>query len=150
MKQITHLLIAGSHDATRQMHDYARQAVRRAHAKRYTIVVGDNPHGVELAVVQECRRLKTPVIVAGAGSFPRNGGCRHGSYVKVHRDMYRGMGGALLDRYAVRDRWLADTAQIGLFLWDGDNPDVKAAYDDMVARGKTAHLITFGKGAHHG
>jgi hypothetical protein len=150
VKQITHLLIAGSPNATRQMRDYARQAVRRAHARGYTIVVGDNPRGVELAVVQECRRLKTPVIVAGAGSFPRNGGCKHGQYVKVHRDMYRGMGGGLLSRCAVRDRWLADTAQIGLFLWDGDNPDVKAAYDDMVARGKDAHLITFGKGTHHG
>lgn len=150
MKQTTHLLIAGIPNATRQMRDYARQAVRRAHAKGYTIVVGDNSRGVELVVVQECRHLRAPVVVAGAGNFPRNGGCRHGNYVKVHRDMYRGMGGALLDRYTVRDRWLADTAQIGLFLWDSDNSDVKAAYDYMVERGKIAHLITFGKGARHG
>ena len=87
----THLLIAGSRDATPQMLNYTRQAVRRAQERGYTVIVGDNPKGVDMAVVRECRRLKTPVIVAGPGNFPRNGGCKHGSYVKVHRDDYRGV-----------------------------------------------------------
>jgi ribonuclease HI len=115
-RQVTHLMIAGSRDATPQMLDYARRAVRRAQECGYTVVVGDNPKGVDMAVARECRRLKTPVMVAGAGNFPRNGGCKHGSYVKVHRDTYRAAGGYPLNRYTVRDRWLVDTAQIGLFI----------------------------------
>ncbi|MBN1965318.1 MAG: hypothetical protein JW910_11785 [Anaerolineae bacterium] len=138
------VLIAGSRNATPQMLDYARRAVRRAHERGYTIVVGDNPKGVDMAVMRECRRLKTPVIVAGAGNFPRNGGCQHGSYVKVHHDTYRAAGGYLLNRYTVRDRWMADNAQIGLFLWNGDSPGTKAGHEYMVGRGKDAHLVNFG------
>ena len=107
-------------------------------------MVGDNPKGVAMAVVGECRRLKTPVIVAGVGNFPRNGGCKHGHYVKVHRDTYRGSNGYLLNRYTVRDRWLVDNAQVGVFIWNGDSPGTKAGHEYMVSRGKDAHLINFG------
>ncbi|GAB4528817.1 MAG: hypothetical protein OHK0046_48100 [Anaerolineae bacterium] len=140
----THLMIAGSREATPQMLDYARRAVRRAHERGYTVIVGDNPKGVDMAVVRECRRLKTPVIVAGAGNFPRNGGCRHGQYIKVASDTYRGMGGALLNRYTVRDRWMVDNANIGVFIWNGDSPGTKQGHDYMIERGKDAHLINFG------
>lgn len=143
-RQVTHLMIAGSRDATPQMLDYARRAVRRAHERGYTMIVGDNPKGVDMAVVRECRRLKTPVIVAGVGNFPRNGGCKHGSYVKVHRDTYRAAGGHLLNRYTVRDRWLVDNAHLGVFIWNGDSPGTRAGYEYMVSRGKDAHLINFG------
>ncbi len=73
-KQITHVLIAGSREATSQMLTYARRAVQRAHECGYTVVVGDNPKGVDMVVVRECCRLQTSIIVAGAGNFPRNGG----------------------------------------------------------------------------
>lgn len=149
LETTTHLMIAGSREATTQMIDYARRAVRRAHDRGFTIVVGDNRKGVDMAVVRECRRLKTPVIVAGASNFPRNGGCKHGTYVKVHRDTYRASGGHLLNRYTVRDRWMADTAQIGLFVWNGDSAGTKAGFDYMNSRAKSnnsvhAHLINFG------
>ncbi|MBZ0293989.1 MAG: hypothetical protein K8L99_15605, partial [Anaerolineae bacterium] len=106
--------------------------------------VGDNPKGVDRAAVRECRRLKAPVIVAGVGNFPRNGGCKHGRYLKVHHDTYRGANGYLLNRYTVRDRWLVDNAQIGIFIWNGDSPGTRTGYDYMVSRGKDAHLINFG------
>ena len=143
-RQVTHLMIAGSRDATPQMLDYARRAVRRAHDKGFIILVGDNPKGVDMAVVRECRCLKMRVVVVGVGNFPRNGGCQHGSYVKVHRDTYRASGGYLLNRYTVRDRWLVDNATLALFIWNGDSPGTKAGYDYMISRGKDAHLINFG------
>ena len=143
-QQITHLMIAGSRDTTPQMLDYARRAVRRAHDCGYSIIVGDNPKGVDMAVVRECRRLKTPVIVAGVSNFPRNGGCRHGSYVKVDVDTYRGANGYRLNRYTVRDRWMVDSANIGLFVWNGDSRGTKAGFDYMISRGKDAHLINYG------
>lgn len=139
----THLLIAGSRYATRDMLDYAQRAVRRAHQLGWTILVGDNPKGIDMAVVQECRRLKANVIVAGIANFPRNYGCKHGNYVKVERDLYRSAGGELLGGYTARDRWMVDQAQICLFVWNGGSPGTKAGYEYAVQRGKAAHLINF-------
>jgi len=143
VQSATHVMIAGSRYASREMLDYARRVVQRAHEKGYIVLVGDNPKGVDMAVVQECRRLHTKVIVAGTGNFPRNYGCKHGSYVKVTRDLYRSAGGNLLDGYTVRDRWMVDNCQRALFIWNGDSPGTKTGYDYAVQRGKEAHLINF-------
>ncbi len=147
----THILIAGSRYANREALDYARRVVRRAHQLGHTIVVGDNPKGVDMAVVQECRRLKAKVLVVGVTNRPRNGGCSHGGYVKVERDTYRAAGGHLYDRYHVRDRWMVDNSTRGMFIWNGDSKGTKAGYEYMVSRQKEAHLMTFAlKGARHG
>jgi ribonuclease HI len=147
----THILIAGSRYANREALDYARRVVRRVHQLGHTIVVGDNPKGVDMAVVQECRRLKAKVLVVGVTNNPRNGGCSHGGYVKVERDTYRAAGGHLFDRYHVCDRWMVDNSQRGMFIWNGDSKGTKAGYEYMVSRQKEAHLVTFAlKGARHG
>ena len=147
MQTSTHVLIAGSRDATREMLAYARRAVLRAHQIGWTVLVGDNPKGVDRAVVLECRRLHANVIVAGIASFLRNYGCKHGSYIQVPRDLYRSAGGDLLGGYTVRDRWMVDNAQRCLFLWNGDSPGTKAGYDYALQRGKEAHLIRFDREA---
>jgi ribonuclease HI len=145
------ILIAGSRYANREALEYARRVVRRVHELGHTIVVGDNPKGVDMAVVQECRRLKAKVLVVGVTNNPRNGGCSHGGYVKVERDTYRAAGGHLYDRYHVRDRWMVDNSQRGVFVWNGDSQGTKRGYDYMVSRQKEAHLMTFAlKGARHG
>lgn len=147
----THVLIAGSRHASGEMLVYARRAVQRAHQLGWTIIVGDNSHGIDVAVVHECRRLKVSVIVVGVANFPRNGGCRHGSYIKVLRDLYRSAGGNLLNGYTVRDRWMVDNCQHALFIWNGDSPGTKAGYEYAVLRGKEAHLVSFErKMASHG
>lgn len=139
----THVMIAGSRYASHEMLNYARRVVQRAHEKGYIVLVGDNPNGVDMAVVQECRRLKAKVIVAGIANFPRNYGCKHGTYIKVTRDLYRSAGGDLLGSYTARDRWMVDTCQRAIFVWNGDSPGTKAGYDYAVQRGKEAHLINF-------
>jgi hypothetical protein len=146
-----HTLIAGSRYASREALYYARRVVRRVHQLGHTIIVGDNPKGVDMAVVQECRRLKANVLVVGVTHRPRNGGCSHDGYVKVEQDTYRAAGGHLFDRYHVRDRWMVDNAQRGVFIWNGDSSGTKAGYEYMVSRQKEAHLVTFAlKGARHG
>ena len=146
-----HIMVAGSREASGEMLKYTRRVVRRAHQLGHVIVVGDNPKGVDLAVVRECRRLKAAVVVVGVANFPRNGGCRHGRYIKVDRDLYRAGGGRLLDQYAVRDRYMADMCGLGLFIWNGDSRGTKLGYDYMVSRQKEAHLIPFTlKGMRHG
>lgn len=144
------ILVAGSRDASRGMLDYTYRVVRRAHELGYTILVGDNPKGVDMAVVRECRRLKAMVIVAGITDVPRNRGCWHGSYVKIEQDTYRAMNGRYLSGYTVRDRWMADNANLGIFIWNGDSPGTKRGFDYMSSRGKQAHLITFNEGVQYG
>ncbi len=151
MKPITYLMIAGSRYSTSEALNYARRVVQRAHQLGYTIIVGDNPKGVDMAVIQECRRLKAKVLVVGITDFPRNGGCSHGSYIKVERDTYRAAGGYLLDGYHTRDRWMVDNSNIGMFIWNGDSPGTKAGHNYMLSRSKEAHLVTFKfKEARHG
>lgn len=139
----THVLIAGSRYANREALDYARRVARRAHQLGHTIVVGDNPKGVDMAVVHECRRLQAKVVVVGVTNGPRNGGCTHGSYVKVERSTYRSASGRLFDRYHERDRWMVDNTQRAIFIWSGDSRGTKAGYDYAVQRGREAHLMTF-------
>jgi ribonuclease HI len=146
-----HILIAGSRYATRVALDYARRVVRRAHQLDHTIVVGDHPKGVDMAVVHECRRLQAQVIVVGVTNGPCNGGCQHGSYVKVERSTYRAASGQLFDRYHERDRWMVDNTQRSIFIWNGDSRGTKAGYDYAVRRGREAHLVIFErKGVQHG
>jgi hypothetical protein len=142
---LTHVMIAGSRQASRAMLHYTRRAVERAHERGWIILVGDNPEGVDQAVVRECRVLKARVIVAGISDFPRNGGCQHNqaSYRKIWSGLYRGMDGEWLSGYAVRDRWMVDNAQVCLFVWNGDSPGTKAGYDYAVRQGKVAHLVDF-------
>jgi hypothetical protein len=139
----TRVMIAGSRYSTRPALDYARRVVQRAHTLGWTIVVGDNPRGVDMAVVHECRRLKAKVVVVGIAPYPRNGGCAHGSYLRAERDLYRAAGGQWLDRYHARDRRMVDMCQRAVFIWNGDSPGTKAGYDYALLRGKEAHLVTF-------
>ena len=151
MKPIIYLMIAGSRYSTREALEYARRVVHRAHQLGYTIVVGDNPKGVDRVAVQECHRLTAKVLVVGITNFPRNGGCSHGNYIKIERDIYRAAGGYLLDGYHTRDRWMVDNATLGMFIWNGNSQGTKVGYDYMQSRHKEAHLITFKlKEAHNG
>ena len=140
---MTHVLIAGSRSASAEMLNYAQRVVRRAHQLGWIVVVGDNPQGVDRAVVRECCRLRAQVVVAGVANFPRNGGCKHGNYVKVERDLYRGADGNFLSGYTVRDRWMVDTCQRAIFIWNGESIGTKAGYDYALARGKEAYLQTY-------
>lgn len=144
----THVMIAGSREASPEMLDYARRSVQHAHRRGWTILVGDNPKGVDMAVVQECRRLKARVIVAGIANFPRNYGCKHGQYLKIAHDTYRGAGGNFLGGYTVRDRWMVDMSQHALFIWNGHSPGTLAGYEYAVQRGKEAHLKDFSPWRH--
>lgn len=139
----TRVMIAGSRYATRAALDYARRVVQRAHQLGWTVLVGDNPKGVDMAVVNECRRLKAKVIVVGLTNRPRNGGCVYGQYIRFERGMYYRAGGGLFDRYHERDRYLVDQCDRAVFVWNGDSRGTKAGYDYALRRGKPAHLATF-------
>jgi hypothetical protein len=138
-----HVLISGSRYSSYKALNYARRVVQRVHELGHTVIVGDNPKGVDLAVVQECRRLHAKVLVVGVANYPRNWGCSHGGYIKIEQDIYRATGGELLGIYQVRDRWMVDHALRGMFIWNGVSKGTKHAYDYMLTRNKEAHLMIF-------
>jgi predicted Rossmann-fold nucleotide-binding protein len=143
----TRVMIAGSRYATRAALDYARRVVQRVHQLGWTVLVGDNPKGLDMAVVNECRRLKAKVIIVGLTEHPRNGGC--GQYVRFERGVYRTAGGGMFDRYHERDRYLVDQCDRAVFVWNGDSRGTQSGYDYALRRGKQAHLATF-EGVRHG
>lgn len=89
----TLVLIAGSARIHQDGWLYAGRLVQRVKQLGHTVIVGDAPYGVEKAVVQACQRHRVPVIVCGIAPIPRSGGCWHGAYVRVERDVLRGTGG---------------------------------------------------------
>ncbi|MBN8590617.1 MAG: hypothetical protein J0M33_02620 [Anaerolineae bacterium] len=139
----TRVMIAGSRYATRAALHYARRVVQRVHQLGWTVLVGDNPKGVDMAVVNECRRLKAKVIVVGLTNRPRNGGCAHGEYIRFERGVYHTAGGGMFDRYHERDRYLVDQCDRAVFVWNGDSRGTKAGHDYALRRGKQTHLATF-------
>lgn len=103
------LLIAGSRVANDKMLDYARRCVSHAIDNGWTIVVGDNPKGVDQSVVNELNKLDyVHVIVVGIAQNPRNGGVRVGRYIRYG------------NTYTERDQAMAKASDRGIFIWSGD------------------------------
>jgi ribonuclease HI len=126
------LLIAGSRSANDAMLEYTRRVVARAIENAWEIVVGDNPDGIDAAVVQECNRLKyTHVIVVGIADEPRNGGVENARYIRIGAS------------YTERDQMMAKSSQRGLYIWDGKSAGTRNGYEYLKSLGKTAHLMNF-------
>lgn len=126
------LYIAGSRHANEPMLQYARSVVAKAIDNNWTIVVGDNPQGVDNAVVQEVnRQAYCDVIVVGIAHQPRNGGVSGGEYIQYGT------------RYRDRDRAMARASDRGLFIWNGQSPGTRQAYNYMKSCERTVHLMDF-------
>ncbi len=128
------LFIAGSRHATPAMLHVVNQAVQRAKTHGWTALVGDNPLGVDAAVVRACDELGVAVTVIGIGRKPRNGGSQRPGSCYIQYQAYG---------YAQRDRYLAELADRGLFLWNSVSRGTKAAHDYMLTLNKRVHLLTF-------
>ncbi|MBN8634418.1 MAG: hypothetical protein J0M07_03785 [Anaerolineae bacterium] len=126
------LMISGSRQATPEMIRYACDSVRRAKEKGWTVMIGDNPKGVDLAVVSAFGKGLIVASVAAEGARSLNllkGG--------------RGDTTRSAAEYAARDRLMADMCSIGMFVWNGKSPGTKAAFDYMASLGKKCYLADF-------
>lgn len=126
------LYIAGSRRTNNNMRQYAQAAVNKAIENGWTIVVGDNPQGIDSVVVHTANQMEySDVIVVGIASQPRNGGISGGQYIQYGT------------RYNDRDKAMARASDRGLFIWNGWSGGTRQAYTYMKNRQKTAHLIDF-------
>ena len=127
------LYIAGSRQASDNMLEYTRRVVARAIENDWTIVVGDNPQGVDQEVIKEvCRLNYSDVIVVGIAKNPRNGGVPEGQYVQYGNS------------YPERDQAMARASDRGIFIWNGQSEGTKNAYHYMKSLdNKNQHLMDF-------
>ena len=127
------LYIAGSRKTSDNMLEYTRRVVARAIENNWTIVVGDNPQGVDNEVVKEARRLAyTDVIVVGIAAKPRNGGVPDGTYIRFGNS------------YSERDQAMARSSDRGIFIWNGTSSGTRTAYRYMRSlQHKMQHLMDF-------
>ncbi|MCC7451065.1 MAG: hypothetical protein IT324_26865 [Anaerolineae bacterium] len=135
------LLIAGSRHASPAMLATANQAVMRAKANGWCVLVGD-AEGIDSAVIVACNQQQVNYICFGIAAKPRSiafssvrdGGT--GRYIRVAaKKPYD---------YATRDCHMADLADRGLFLWNSDSKGTKAVHDYMQSLHKPVDLLTFG------
>jgi hypothetical protein len=129
------LLIAGSRQATSPLLKWAYTAVERAKANHWAVLVGD-AEGVDTAVISACNELGVDYVCFGIADTPRS------SAFKSVKDGGKGRYVRHNGSYTERDRRMADVADRGLFLWNGNSKGTYAAYAYMRDLGKPADLLT--------
>jgi hypothetical protein len=137
------LLIAGSRDVSPDMLRTASQAVARAKANGWLVLVGDNPQGVDDAVIDACDEMGVNVMVFGVAAQPRKGSRRPGSYWRVDTKFETGGGYVPGRAYTERDRYMIDLADRCFFVHNGRSRGTKVGYEYAVSAGKLADLRVF-------
>jgi hypothetical protein len=127
----TKLLISGSREANPAMLDYARRSVERAHTLGWEIIVGDAA-GIDQAVASRAAELDMAITIFGLGASPRN---RVGGPTVV----YRRVG---VRTYSQRDMHMVAIADSVLCIWNGQSKGTYNVYQNAVARGLQAWLVT--------
>ncbi len=134
------LLIAGSRDASPDMLQIARQAVMRARANGWMVLVGDNPRGIDAAVIDACDEIGVNVIVFGVSAHPRKGSQRLGSYWRVDTAAAQDDEYVSAKGYTERDRYMIDLADRCFFIHDGFSRGTRAGYDYAIAQNKPTDI----------
>jgi hypothetical protein len=137
------LLIAGSRDASPDMLRTATQAVARAKANGWLVLVGDNPRGVDAAVIDACDKMGVNVMVFGVSAQPRKGSRREGSFWRVDTKYEAEDGYVPGQAYTERDHYMIALADRCFFIHDGFSRGTKAGYEYAIRAGKPADLRVF-------
>jgi ribonuclease HI len=137
------LLITGSRDASPAMFHLARQAVERARANGWLVLVGDNPRGIDATVIDACDALGVNVLVFGTAARPRKGSQRPETYWQVDVSRPEEEDFSTFAAYAARDRYMIELADRVFAIWNGTSRGTKAGYDYAIKSGKPADLRLF-------
>jgi hypothetical protein len=137
------LLIAGSRHANADMLHTTRQAVAHARTNGWMVLVGDNPQGVDAAVIDTCDELGVNVMVFGVSARPRKSSCHPGSYWRVDTTARPDDDYVPSKAYTERDRYLIDLADRCFFIHDGFSRGTKTGYDYAMSLAKPADLRVF-------
>ncbi|MHB8624572.1 MAG: hypothetical protein ACYDBJ_20825 [Aggregatilineales bacterium] len=136
------LLIAGSRRANPKMLEIAGQAVARAKANGWMVLVGDNPKGIDAAVIDACDAMAVNLMVFGVSAQPRKGSKRSGSYWRVETK-FKAESDYTNKAYNERDRYMIGLADRCFFIHNGLSRGTKAGYDYAVSLAKPADIRVF-------
>jgi hypothetical protein len=137
------LLIAGSRHASNEMLQIVHQAVARAKANGWMVLVGDNPKGIDAAVIDACDEMDVNVMVFGVTARPRKGSKREGSYWRVDTKFEHDGDFVPGKAYTARDRYMIDLADRCFFMHDGASRGTRAGYDYAMSVNKPADIRVF-------
>jgi hypothetical protein len=139
------LLIAGSRHASSEMLQTAYQAVARAKANGWIVLVGDNPQGVDAAVINACDALHVNVMVFGVAARPRKGSKQPDTYWRVDTNFQSDDDDDYMpaSAYTERDRYMIDLCDRAFFIHDGFSRGTKAGYDCAISSAKPTDIRVF-------
>jgi hypothetical protein len=139
------LLIAGSRHASSEMLHTAYQAVARAKANGWMVLVGDNPQGIDAAVVNACDTLQVNVMVFGVAARPRKGSKQSDTYWRVDTQFQSDDDDEYVpaSAYIERDRYMIDLCDRAFFIHNGYSRGTKVAYDYAISIAKPADIWIF-------
>jgi hypothetical protein len=107
------------------------------------VLVGDNPRGIDAAVISACDEIGINVMVFGVSARPRKGSTRPGSYWRVDTKFKDGDEGVPGRAYTERDRYMIHLADRCFFIHDGLSHGTQAGYDYAVSLAKLADIRVF-------
>lgn len=108
-----------------------------------TIIVGDNPSGIDRVAIDMACAMSVPTVIYGIAPEPRH--IFKGSGCPFARQEYRQVKTEFkgYKAYGERDRYMCNTADMGVFIWNGASKGTQAGYDYMLSLGKKAYLKEF-------
>lgn len=132
------IAFSGSAESNLVMDNYAVRAVSKALMQKQFIMVGDNPKGVDWAILnyllkQNVDRMQYTVCTA-VGEQPRSVERYYGHDFTSKRRF---------EDYQNRDFNMVDFADVTMCIWNGKSKGAKGTFDYARATGKLAYLVTF-------
>src|SRR5258708_30720283 len=125
------------------MRQTASQAVARAKANGWMVLVGDNQKGIDAAVIDACDEMGVNVMVFGVAARPRKSSQRPNSYWRVDTKFEPDGDYMPGKAYTERDRYMIDLCDRAFFIHDGLSHGTKAGYDYAVSLAKPADIRVF-------
>ncbi len=113
------------------------ELAKKAVTQGELIIVGDNPKGVDAAVIEEFDCLGPELLVFGITLQPRKGSRRSGRYCQVKIPKYL----TAAEAYRCRDRQRIEPADHCIFIHNGSSLGTKAGYEYARLLDKPAQIF---------
>lgn len=123
------VFLGGSRRVSR-LNDSIRRRLEEIVRREMQVVVGD-ANGADKALQRQLADWRYPDVVYHVGARPRNS---EGAWPTMR--IAAGAGARGFEFYAVKDRAMANDAECGLMLWDGESRGTLANVENLAAAGK--------------
>lgn len=131
------ILIAGSRNFKR--YDLVDTFIENYVGKFNTVIVGDNPKGVDYYIHNYYKDQPIKTTVYGLHKYPRSKIVNIVNYIDVSKILK--VKNYSYDSWHKRDKFMIEQSDFGLFFWNGNSKGTLAGYEYMRSLGKACLLI---------